>query len=116
VTGSIHKKGKAYYIVFRFIDPETGARKQKWIKAGRTKKEAETKYVELAPDVNDGTYRQLKKTTFEEFAKKWLKTYAERKTKPATLRSYRDAIDKQFVSRKSTSMCFRPICPNVRRK
>ncbi len=50
MTGSIHKKGKSYYIVFRVFDSNTGYKKQKeklkanlpslWVKfkTGLTKK------------------------------------------------------------------------------
>lgn len=99
MRGSIQKKGKAYYVVIWMRDPETGKQKHKWIKAGSTKKAAEAKYVELAPEANERTYKELKKATFEEFSKIWLKSYVERRTKPSTTRSYRDAINKQFVPR-----------------
>src|SRR5574341_783667 len=99
MKGSIQKKGNAYYVVFWVRDPETDKQKQKWIKAGSTRKEAEAKYVELAPEANERTYKELKKATFEEFSKIWLKSYAERRTKPSTTRSYRDAINNQFVPR-----------------
>ncbi len=99
MKGSIQKKGNAYYVVFWMRDPETDKQKQKWIKAGSTRKEAEAKYVELAPEANERTYKELKKATFEEFSKIWLKSYVERRTKPSTTRSYRDAINNQFVPR-----------------
>lgn len=97
MTGSIHKKGKAYYIVFRVIDPENGRRKQKWISAGNTKREADRKLTELMGEVHDGTYQELKKATFKEFAATWLDSYAKTKTKPSTFKSYENIIDKRLV-------------------
>lgn len=68
MIGSIQKKGKSYYIVFRFKDPQTKKTKQKWIFAGKKKKEAEEKLAELMGDVNSSTYLDTKKTTFAEFS------------------------------------------------
>jgi integrase len=95
VTGSIAKKGKSYYIVFRFFSSDK--RKQKWIPAGKPKKEADRKLTEIVGDVHNGTYREIKKATFADFSKLWLSSYAESKTKPSTLRSYKDIINKHLV-------------------
>ncbi len=92
MTGSIQKKGKSYYIVVRVYDSETGKRKQKWINAGKTKREAERKLSDIMSDVHNGTYRDIKKSTFGQFSDLWLESYAKTKTKPSTLRSYQDII------------------------
>jgi len=97
MIGSIQKKGKAYYIVFRFKDPETKRTKQKWIVAGKRKREADEKLAELMREVSSGTYRDIKKATFAEFSERWLNIYAEMKTKPSTLRSYRDITKNHLV-------------------
>jgi integrase len=97
VTGSIQKKGKSYYIVFRMFDSETGKRVLKWVQAGKSKRKAETKLGELMGEVQNGTYKEIKKITFAEFSKLWLSSYAETKTKPSTLRSYRDIINKHLI-------------------
>ena len=96
MIGSIQKKGKSYYIVFRFKDPKTKRKKQKWIAAGK-KKDAEEKLAELMKDINSGTYRDIKKATFAEFSQRWLNIYAEMKTKPSTFRSYRDIINNHLI-------------------
>ena len=97
MTGSIHKKGKSYYIVFRVFDSETGKRKQKWIPGGKTKREAERKLAEIMGEVHNGTYRDTKKATFKGFAELWLTSYARTKTKPSTLRSYQDIIKNHLI-------------------
>jgi len=97
MLGSIQKKGKSYYIVFRFKDPQTKKTKQKWIIAGKKKKDAEEKLVELTGDVNSGTYRDTKKATFAEFSERWLNIYAEMKTKPSTFKSYKDIISNHLI-------------------
>ncbi|MDH3973505.1 MAG: site-specific integrase [Deltaproteobacteria bacterium] len=97
MRGSIQKKGKSYYIVFRIPDPKTGKKKLKWVPAGQTKKEADIKLNELMGEVHNGTYRELKKATFAEFAELWLNSYAKTKTKPSTFKSYQDIINKHMI-------------------
>jgi integrase len=97
MTGSIQKKGKSYYIVFRVFDSETGKRRQKWIPAGKTKREAERKLTEVMGEVHSGAYRDLQKITFKQFAEEWCNSYARTKTKPSTLRSYQSIIDTHLI-------------------
>lgn len=97
MTGSIHKKGEVYYIVFRVFDSESGKQKQKWIPAGNSKRAAERHLTELMGDVHNGTFRELKKATFFQFASLWLESYAKLKTKPSTFRSYNDIVHKHLV-------------------
>ena len=91
------KRCESYYIVFRVFDSTTGRRKQKWIPAGKSKRGAERRLTELVGEVQNGTYREIKKITFAEFAELWIKSYAETKTKPSTLRSYKDIIHKHLI-------------------
>ena len=97
MIGSIQKKGKSYYAVFRYKDPQTKRMKQKWIAVGKRKKDAEEKFAELVADVNSGAYRDTKKATFAEFSERWLNIYAEIKTKPSTFRSYKDMISNHLI-------------------
>ncbi len=97
MLGSIQKKGKSYYVVFRVKDPKTKKKKQRWIPAGNRKKEAEEKFVELTGDVNRGTHKKLKVATFAEFSNEWIRKYAEIKAKPSTLQSYRDIINNHLI-------------------
>lgn len=97
MTGSIHKKGKSYYIVFRVFDSETKRKRQKWIPAGNSKREAERQLTDLVGEVHNGTYKEIKKITFDEFSQLWLNSYAETKTKSSTLRSYKDIIKKHLL-------------------
>lgn len=47
-------------------------------------------------DVHNGTYRELKKATFAEFADLWLASYAKGNTKPSAYKSYYDIINNHF--------------------
>ena len=97
MTGSIHKKGQVYYIVFRVFDSKSGKLRQKWIPAGNSKRTAERHLTELMGDVQNGTFRELKKATYAQFASLWLESYAKLKTKPSTFRSYNDIVHKHLI-------------------
>jgi integrase len=97
MTGSIQKKGKSYYLVFRMRDPQTRKRKQKWIPAGKTKRGAERKLAELMGEVLSGTYRDIKTITFAEFSELWLDSYAKTRTKPSTIETYCSIIKKHLI-------------------
>ena len=96
MTGSIQKKGKRYYIVFR-LPGSDGKMKQKWISAGTSKREAEKKLTELMGEVHNGTYKEVKKITFAKYCELWINSYAKIKTKPSTLRSYQNIINKHLI-------------------
>jgi hypothetical protein len=66
--------------------------KAEWIPAGNSKRAAERHLTELMGDVHNGTFRELKKATFSQFAGLWLESYAKLKTKHSTYRSYHDII------------------------
>jgi integrase len=76
MRGSIVKKGQRYYVVFPV------GKKQKWERAplnekGRpTKKEAEKLLAQRMTELDSGSYREIKKVTFREFAEDWLRDYA----------------------------------------
>jgi integrase len=76
MRGSIVKKGQRYYVVFPV------GKKQKWERAplnekGRpTKKEAEKLLAQRMTELDSGSYREIKKMTFREFAENWLRDYA----------------------------------------
>lgn len=90
MTGSIQKKGKKYYAVIALNG------KRKWFKGGK-KKDAERVLTERLAEVNLGTYREIPKTTFKEFAAHWIKTHAENNLKPSTIAGYNHILKKRLV-------------------
>jgi integrase len=48
-------------------------------------------------DVHNGTFRELKKAIFSQFANLWLESHAKLKTKPSTFRSYHDIIRNHLI-------------------
>lgn len=92
MKGSIQKKGNSYYVVFRIFDASTGKKKLRWVPAGTSKREAERQLTEIVGEVHNGTYREIKKITFAEYAALWLDSYAKSKTKLSTFASYKHII------------------------
>lgn len=86
MKGSIQKKGKTYYAVIALNG------KRKWLKGGSTKKDAQRVLNEKLSEIDNGTYKEIPKITFTEFSELWLKSYAETKLKPSTLKGYQDII------------------------
>ena len=71
MKGSIQKKGKIFYAVVAVNG------KRRWHTGGDTKKD-----TQKLPEIDQGTYRDLKKATFKAFSDLWLKSYAEPSVKP----------------------------------
>lgn len=84
--GSVIKRSGSWYAVYR------DGRKQKWEKAGSSKRRAENLLTQRLDELNSGDYQELPQVLFSQFAEKWLKDYAEVNTKASTFRSYTDAI------------------------
>jgi integrase len=95
IGGSIQAKAnskgkKTYYAVISFPDG-----KRKWIK-GETQKDALRILGEKLGELDRGTYREITKSTFGEFADLWVSSYAESNVKPSTLYGYKHKIETNF--------------------
>jgi hypothetical protein len=66
------------------------------IKPNRQQAEAEKQYILFKDEIEKGTYLDSGKITFEDFALKWLKEYAEPNLAPKTLFSYNDILFKRI--------------------
>ncbi|MFC1799305.1 tyrosine-type recombinase/integrase [Candidatus Eisenbacteria bacterium] len=75
-----------YYVVYRVHGS------QKWEAAGKTKKGAERLKIKREYEITGGTFKELKRICFSEFADKWIEDYASVSVKPSTLKSYRSRI------------------------
>jgi integrase len=90
MKGSIQKKGKTYYAVLALNG------KRRWFKGGK-RKDAERILVEKLSEISQGTYREIPKTTFKDFANLWMKNHAENNLKPSTIAGYKHVIDKRLM-------------------
>lgn len=87
MRGGIAKKGKNFY-VYLWI----GGKKKWFSGAGSSKKKAETILNEKVYEVQSGTYQEIKKTRFKEYALQWLEHYAKGKVRDTTYTSYEGII------------------------
>ncbi|HQB28679.1 MAG TPA: tyrosine-type recombinase/integrase [Paludibacter sp.] len=88
MKGSIQQKGKTYYAVIAING------KRKWLKGGRTKKDAQKVLNEKLQEIDNGNYKELPKISFGEFIKIWKRDYADISFKPSTKKSFYDIIDR----------------------
>jgi integrase len=94
IQTKLNSKGKeVYYAVLSFPDG-----KRKWIK-GKTKKDAIRILGEKLGEIEQGTYKEIPKSTFGEFADLWLKSYAETNVKASTFYGYKHKIETNFRPR-----------------
>ena len=92
MRGSIVKKGNNYYACL-WING-----KKKWFSgAGTSKRKAEAILNEKVAEVQQGTYHEITKLRFRDFAAQWLDSYATHRVKGSTLRSYRDIVSNHLV-------------------
>ena len=77
MRGHISKRYKNSYTIVLSLgtDPATGNRKQKWISAKGTKKEAEKRLAELLHQLDTGTFVKPRKTTLADYLKQWLRDH-----------------------------------------
>lgn len=77
MRGSVYQRGKTWsYIIDIGINPKTGRRKQKGKGGFKKQKDAQKALTAMLNELNEGTYVEEKKITFEELAASWLKRYS----------------------------------------
>jgi integrase len=86
--GSIVKKGNKYYAVVAI------GSKRKWIKGGDTVKDAQRVLSENLFAVDNGTFKDIKKTTFREFGKIWLDSYVQSNIKETAHYQYTFVVNR----------------------
>lgn len=85
MAGNITKLREGYYRL-RYRDEST------YVKA-KTDREAEKLMAKFITDVDSGDFEQPSKVTFKEFAKRWLKDYAEVELAPKTVYRYKQLLE-----------------------
>lgn len=85
--GFVKKRGDVWYAYWR---DSVGKQHAKSI--GTRKKEAEAYVARMQVQVTDGTFRDIQKITFPQFAEQWIRDYAAVQVKPSTFARYQDII------------------------
>ncbi len=95
----IKRKGSSNYtIVLQLgLDPVTGKRKQQWIAAGTSKREAERKLAELVHEIDTGSYMKPGKITLAKYLGRWLLEYAQTNLSPTTVEGYEHIFRKYII-------------------
>jgi integrase len=95
----IKRKGSNNYtIVLQLgLDPSTGKRKQQWITAGPSKREAEKQMAKLIHELDSGTFVKPDKTIMRDYLKKWLSDYAKPNLSPRSYDRYTGIIHKYLI-------------------
>lgn len=98
MIGSIHKKGKIYYVVLPIgKDPITRRWKTKWIRVGPDQREAEEKLATIKREYEQGRYQDDEKMTVKEYLDRWLTDFAKISVRRSTYESYEWSINKHIV-------------------
>jgi integrase len=90
----IKRKGSNNYtIVLQLgLDPSTGKRKQQWITAGPSKREAEKQMAELIHQMDTGVFVKPNKNAFSKYLEEWLKDYVWPNLSPRTAEGYESIV------------------------
>ena len=91
----IKRKGSNNYTIILQLglDPVTGKRKQQWITAGSSKREAEKQMAKLINELDNGTFTKPSKKTLEEYLKEWIKSI-QGNLSPRTVEGYITIINR----------------------
>jgi integrase len=90
--GFVKKRGKMWYAYWR---DQRGTQHAKSI--GTRKHDAEAFVTRMQTQVDDGSYRDLIPTGFEDYATIWLRDYAAVQVKPSTLSGYRSMLKSSLI-------------------
>ena len=95
----IKRKGSNNYtIVLQLgLDPSTGKRKQQWITAGPSKREAEKQMAKLINELDNGTYIAPNKITVAQYLQRWLAECGKPSLTPRSYERYRGIIEKNLI-------------------
>jgi integrase len=95
----IKRKGSNNYtIVLQLgLDPATGKRKQQWITAGPSKREAEKQLAKLIHELDSGTFTKPNKKTLAQYLKEWINS-VRGNLSPRTVEGYITIINRIIPS------------------
>jgi integrase len=95
----IKRKGSINYTIVLQIglDPVSGKRKQRWITAGTSKRDAEKKLANLINDLDSGSYIKPNKTTVAWYLRRWLIECCKPNLSPRSYERYTGIIEKNLI-------------------
>ena len=97
MKGSIRERSPGHWaIILDVPDPKTGERKRKWHSFRGSKRQAQVEAARLISQIQGGTYLAPDKTTFAEFAERWL-THTKAQVSPKSHERYSEIMRKNVV-------------------
>jgi len=95
----IKRKGSNNYtIVLQLgLDTVSGKRKQQWITAGSSKREAEKQMAKLIHELDNGNYVKPDKTTVAQYLRRWLVACGKPSLSPRSYERYTGIIEKNLI-------------------
>ena len=98
MRGHVRKRGAKWYVIVELPrELETGKRKQKWIPAGATKKEAEKMLNGIVSELYAGTFVEPRKMLFAEYLEWWLENQCKIRLSTTTYESYARNVQKHII-------------------
>lgn len=88
MKGTIRKRGTTYSVIVDLPRGADGKRRQKWITAGRTRREAERKLSEVMHSAHQGGLMEPSRETASQYLERWLETEVKHTRRPKTYASY----------------------------
>ncbi|MHB8804604.1 MAG: tyrosine-type recombinase/integrase [Coriobacteriia bacterium] len=88
MKGHVRKRGSRWYVVLEQPRTSEGKRRQKWISAGDTKKQAEQLCAKLVHQLDTGGYVEPSKMTLAQYLDHWLEASAKPTTVAKTYERY----------------------------
>lgn len=94
----IKRKGSSNYTIILQLglDPVSGKRKQQWIAAGNSKREAEKQMAKLIHELDNGNYVKADKTIVAQYLRRWL-VECKSSLSPRSYERYAGIIEKNLI-------------------
>ena len=95
MKGSIRERSPGRWAII-IDDPNSGTRKRRWHSFKGTKRQAQIECARLISEMQSGSYLAPEKTTFAEFAERWL-THVKSQVSPKSHERYSEIMRKNVV-------------------
>ncbi len=97
MDGYLTKKGKTYYLViYQGVTPE-GKEKRKWLKSGKTKREAEVFKAKTMANYHSGGFVEPSSLTVAEYLGRWLEEDVRLRLRRRTVESYELIVKEHLI-------------------
>jgi len=95
MKGSIRERSPGRWAII-VDDPNSGTRKRRWHSFKGNKRQAQVECARLISEMQNGSYLAPDKTTFAEFAERWL-THMKSQVSPKSHERYSEIMRKNVV-------------------